>query len=171
MLDQNDQVALIRAVSTEGILLQAATYYDASKNRFLSPETCLEYGLDELREIGLPEAFLEKLKGYLERFTQLDLSKEEFVLTIIIVVFSPDRRGLQNTSLIMKVQENYATLLERAMISPMTKAKYGRNRFPDIISMISELRMLSFMLQPLAKALNEQLDEDVLPPLLKEMMV
>lgn len=37
--------------------------------------------------------------------------------------------------------------------------------------MISELRMLSFMLQPLAKALNEQLDEDVLPPLLKEMMV
>ena len=43
--------------------------------------------------------------------------------------------------------------------------------FKDIISMISELRMLSFMLQPLAKALNEQLDEDVLPPLLKEMMV
>ena len=85
---------------------------------------------------------MEKLKGYLERFTQLDLSKEEFVLTIIIVVFSPDRRGLQNTSLIMKVQENYATLLERAMISPMTKAKYGRNRFPVSYFLFSLLKII-----------------------------
>ena len=41
------------------ISIKAATYYDASKNRFLSPETCLEYGLDELREIGLPEVIID----------------------------------------------------------------------------------------------------------------
>ena len=67
---------------------------------------------------------------FLSNFTDLDLSKEEFILTIILVIFSPDRRGLQNSSLILQVQEHYATILERAMIAPSIKAKYGRNRFP-----------------------------------------
>ena len=66
----------------------------------------------------------------LSKFTDLDMSKDEFVLTIIIVIFSPDRRGLVNSNLIMRVQEHYATILERAMIAPSIKAKYGRNRFP-----------------------------------------
>lgn len=170
MVDQNDQVALIRSASAEVVILQAATYFDTSKSSFVSPDSHLEYGSEELREVGFTEPFLEKLKIFLHKFTQLDLSKEEFVLTVIIVVFSPDRRGLQNSSIINKVQENYATLLERAMISPMTKAKYGRNRFPDIISLISELRILSFLAQPLGKALHDQMAEDVLPPLLKEMI-
>ena len=74
--------------------------------------------------------FLEKLKIFLHKFTLLDLSKDEFVLTIVLVLFSFDRRGLQNSSYVMSVHESYAILLERAMNSPLTKAKYGRNRFP-----------------------------------------
>lgn len=70
----------------------------------------------------------------------LDLSKEEFVLTIVIVIFSPDRRGLLNSNHVTTVQENYATLLERAMISPMTKAKYGRNRFP-----VSKVQLIKYI--------------------------
>ena len=63
------------------------------------------------------------------KFTQIDLSKEEFLLTLILVLFSPDRAGLQNPTLIGTIQDSYAELLERLMISPRTKAKYGKNRF------------------------------------------
>jgi len=169
-VEQNDQVALIRAAAPEVVLLQAATYYDPNNSRFLSPETCLEYGFEELREIGFNEMFLEKLKIFLHKFTLLDLSKDEFVLTIVLVLFSFDRRGLQNSSYVMSVHESYAILLERAMNSPLTKVKYGRNRFPDIISLIYILRDLAFMAKPLGKALHEQMAKGVLPDLLNEML-
>ncbi|CAG5100085.1 Oidioi.mRNA.OKI2018_I69.XSR.g16835.t1.cds [Oikopleura dioica] len=169
-LEQNDQVELIRAGTREIVILQAATYFDLQKRAFVNYDSQMEYTFDILLDIGLKELFIERLSDFLVKFTQIDLSKEEFLLTLILVLFSPDRAGLQNPTLIGTIQDSYAELLERLMISPRTKAKYGKNRFSDIISLQLSLRFLSFMTLPLGKAFHDQLASDVLPPLLKEML-
>jgi len=169
-LEQNDQVELIRAGTREIAILQAATYFDIQKRTFVNYESQMDYSFDILLDIGLKETFIERLGDFLVKFTQIDLSKEEFLLTLILVLFSPDRAGLQNPTLVGEIQDSYAELLERLMISPRTKAKYGKNRFSDIISLQLSLRFLSFMTLPLGKAFHGQLASDVLPPLLKEML-
>lgn len=170
-LDQNDQVALIKSAAPEAILLKAATFYDASQAKFITFDCDLNYGFDELSEIGLSKTFIDRLKTFLAKFNQLDLCKDEFILINLAVLFSSDRVGLFNTNKINHYQERYTTILEKTMNLPEAKAKYNKNRLPDVITLLSEIRQLVFMYRPLSTALHCQMPEGVIPALLKEMML
>lgn len=169
-LDQNDQVALIKAASPEAILIKAATFFDHNKSKFVTFDNDLEYGFEELTEIGLSKEFVDRFKTFLAKFNALDLCKDEFILINVVLLFSSDRIGLFESNKINNNQEAYATILEKTMNSPEAKAKYNKNRLPEVIILLSELRELVFMYQPLATALNCQMKEGVLPDLLKEML-
>ena len=72
---------------------------------------------------------------------------------------------------VSQIQERYAVLLQKLMnLSTNTARRNGKNKFPEIIFMLSEARCIAFLLRPLFEALNEQY-ANVLPTLMKEMIL
>jgi len=62
----------------------------------------------------------------------MELSKEEMVLTTMIIVFSDDRNTLTDReSTVTGIQETYAMMLQQLMnLESQKQKRRGRNKFP-----------------------------------------
>jgi len=71
----------------------------------------------------------------------INLSKEELVLTYVLIIFCEDRHGLEEVSQVSQTQEKFAFILQQLMnLSKNTQKRNGKNRFPVSQTSIPRLR-------------------------------
>jgi vitamin D3 receptor len=168
-LSESDQICLLRSASWEMMVLQCCQYVNKVTREFTLED--MGYGEYELSKCGLSQALIERLFAFGKTMISINLSKEELVLTYVLIIFCDDRHGLEEGSDVSRTQEKFAFILQQLMnLTKNTQKRSGKNRFPEVIFLLSEARCITFMLRPLLQALNDQF-EDILPALMKEMII
>jgi len=168
-LSESDQICLLRSASWEMMVLQCCQYVNKVTREFTLED--MGYGEYELGQCGLSQQLIERLFAFGKTMISINLSKEELVLTYVLIIFCEDRHGLEEGSVVSQTQEKFAFILQQLMnLSKNTQKRSGKNRFPEVIFLLSEARCITFMLRPLLHSLNDQF-EDILPALMKEMII
>jgi len=168
-LSESDQICLLRSASWEMMVLQCCQYVNKVTREFTLED--MGYGEYELSQCGLSQQLIERLFTFGKTMISINLSKEELVLTYVLIIFCEDRHGLEEGSVVSQTQEKFAFILQQLMnLSKNTQKRSGKNRFPEVIFLLSEARCITFMLRPLLHSLNDQF-EDILPALMKEMII
>jgi len=168
-LPEDDQICLLQAASWEMMLLQSCQFYNVARNEFELDD--MGYGRDDMKECGLDSNILQRICAIAKTIKSMDLAKDELVIVYTLIIFCEDRKGLGEVQEVSQIQERYAVLLQKLMnLSTNTARRNGKNKFPEIIFMLSEARCIAFLMRPLFEALNEQY-ANVLPTLMKEMIL
>jgi vitamin D3 receptor len=168
-LSEADQIILLRSASWEMMVLQCCQYVNKVTHEFTLED--MGYGEFELSQCGLCTQLIERLIAFGKTMIAINLSKEELVLAYVLIIFCEDRFGLDEVPSVSNTQEKFALTLQQLMnLSKNTQKRNGKNRFPEVIFLLSEARCITFMLRPLLQALNNQYEE-FLPDLMKEMII
>lgn len=168
-LPEEDQICLLQTASWEMVLLQTCQFYNISQNEFEIED--MSYGFDDFQQCGLDKNIIQRFLSIAKTIKSIDLSKEELVIAFTLIIFCEDRKGLCEVNEVSQIQERYAVLLQKLMsLSNNTGRRNGKNKFPEVIFMLSEARCIAFLMRPLFEGLNDQY-ADVLPTLMKEMIL
>jgi hypothetical protein len=152
-LDINDQMCLLQGGAMEIFICSSSSLYDqisnkfvniVSKDRNIQGNDSSSIQLDMLRLIWSEDIF-DKTIGFLKSMSELRIDEATLILTLPLVLFSPDRRDLNNRHKIYQIQSKYSFLLKKYMIW-----KYGLNEetiklFNKLVLKLIELRTLHEM--------------------------
>lgn len=168
-LSEDDQIVLLRSAAWEMLLLQSCQYLNTNNNEFRVQD--MSYNVSDLEHCGLDQTAIQRFVAFGKTLNSISLSKEELVVTFTLIIFCEDRKGLQEVNDVSQIQERYAMLLQKLMsLSTNTARRNGKNRFPEVIFMLSEARCIAFIIRPLMDALYEQCPDE-LPALMTEMIL
>jgi hypothetical protein len=177
-LELNDQMCLLQGGSMEIFICSSSSLYDqmsnkisniVSKDRNIQGADSSNIQLDILRLIWSEDVF-EKTIGFLKFMSELKLDEATLILFMPLILFSPDRRNLQNRSQVCDIQSKYSLLLKKYMLW-----KYGHKAetlrlYDKLLLKLIELRTLHEMHSSiLLDADPSQLDPFPLAIILNEM--
>ena len=173
-------MSLLQGGSMEIFICSSSTMYDqmsnkltnvVSKDRNIKGKDSSNIQLDILRLIWSEDVF-EKTISFLKSMCELKLDEATLILFVPLILFSPDRRNIQETAKILDIQSKYALLLKKYMLW-----KYGHKQetivlYDKLLLKLIELRTLhemhsSILLEadpahldpfPLALLMNEKTD-------------
>jgi hypothetical protein len=152
-LDINDQMSLLQGGSMEIFICSSSSLYDQMANKFVnivSKDRNIEGNdssniqLDMLRLIWSEDIF-DKTIGFLKSMSEFHLDEATLILFLPLILFSPDRRDLNDRKTIYKIQSKYSFILKKYMIW-----KYGLNAstiklYNKLLLKLLELRTLHEM--------------------------
>ena len=168
-LDLDDQLSLIREGSLEISICSASLLYDCMSNQFfnrVNKKTDIIddnnnqpfISLDQISALWGKELF-DKTIIYLKSMNQLGLDETGRILYLMLILFSPDRRGLRNTNHITQLQNKYAFLFKKYILSKHGEEK-SKILYNELMEKLNELQSLQDMHKSfLADCDRNQLDQ------------
>lgn len=142
-LSESDQICLLRSASWEMMVLQCCQYVNKVTREFTLED--MGYGEYELSQCGLSQQLIERLFTFGKTMISINLSKEELVLTYVLIIFCEDRHGLEEVSQVSQTQEKFAFILQQLMnLSKNTQKKkwkksFSRSNIPSIRSSLHNI--------------------------------
>jgi hypothetical protein len=175
-LDLDDQLSLIREGSLEISICSASMLYDCMSNEFYNriDTNYIEnddnnnqpfISLDQVSSLWGNE-ISEKTIKYLNSMNQLGLDETARILYLILILFSPDRRGLRNTNLITQLQNKYAFLFKKYLVSKHGEEK-SKRLYNELMEKYNELSTL----QDIHKVFLSDCDRSQLDNMLKAIVI
>ncbi|XP_072944253.1 ecdysone receptor isoform X2 [Epargyreus clarus] len=163
-ISQPDQITLLKACSSEVMMLRVARRYDAATDSVLFA-TNQAYTRDNYRKAGMAYV-IEDLLHFCRCMYHMSMDNVHYALLTAIVIFS-DRPGLEHPQLVEEIQRYYLNTLRVYIInqnsaSPRCAVMYGK-----ILSILSELRTLG--MQNSNMCISLKLKNRKLPPFLEEI--
>ncbi|KAL8565455.1 hypothetical protein ACOMHN_049432 [Nucella lapillus] len=139
LLNQDDQVTLLKAGTFEVLLVRLACLFDPETSTMMFTGGHLYRRNPSTVTTG--EGFLlDSMFDFAERFNKLYLSDEELALFSAIVLLSPDRPGLRHLDQVERIQSKLAQALQN-MIN--LNHKEDSTLFAKLLMKSSDLRTLN----------------------------
>ncbi|XP_063411109.1 ecdysone-inducible protein E75-like [Mytilus trossulus] len=139
ILNQDDQVTLLKAATFEVLLVRHACLFDTDNGTMMF--TCGKLFKrpppDSTNSAGF---LLDSMFDFAERFNMLKLAEEEIALFSAIVLLSPDRPGLRNVEQIEKLQNKLTESLQTVI---NTNHKEDTTLFAKLLMKTTDLRTLN----------------------------
>ncbi|CAG4989002.1 unnamed protein product [Parnassius apollo] len=163
-ISQPDQITLLKACSSEVMMLRVARRYDPETDSVLFANN-KAYTRDNYRKAGMAYV-IEDLLHFCRCIYTMSLDNVHYALLTAIVIFS-DRPGLEQPKLVEEIQRYYLNTLRMYIVnqhsaSPRCSVIYGK-----ILSVLSELRTLG--MQNSNMCISLKLKNRKLPPFLEEI--
>ncbi|KAL3855140.1 hypothetical protein ACJMK2_014365 [Sinanodonta woodiana] len=139
LLNQDDQVTLLKAATFEVLLVRFACLFDAETNTmmFLNGKLYKRMTTGVSSGVGF---LLDSMFDFAERFNKLNLNDDEIALFSAVVLLSPDRPGLRNIEQIEKVQNKLTESLQN-MIN--LNHREDNTLFAKLLMKTTDLRTLN----------------------------
>jgi hypothetical protein len=152
-LELNDQMCLLQGGSMEIFICSSSSLYDqmsnklsniVSKDRNLQGSDSSNIQLDILRLIWSEDVF-EKTIGFLKSMSELKTDEATLILFLPLILFSPDRRNLQQRSIVSNIQAKYCLLLKKYMLWKYGHTAETLRLYEKLLLKLVELRTLHEM--------------------------
>ncbi|CAB3242425.1 unnamed protein product [Arctia plantaginis] len=163
-ISQSDQITLLKACSSEVMMLRVARRYDAVSDSVLFANN-QAYTRDNYRKAGMAYV-IEDLLHFCRCMYAMTMDNVHYALLTAIVIFS-DRPGLEHPQLVEEIQRYYLNtlrvyILNQYSASPRCRVVYGK-----ILGVLTELRTLG--MQNSNMCISLKLKNRKLPPFLEEI--
>uniref|UniRef100_A0A8C1LGJ2 Nuclear receptor subfamily 1 group I member 2 n=2 Tax=Cyprinus carpio TaxID=7962 RepID=A0A8C1LGJ2_CYPCA len=136
----DDQISLLKGATFEIILIHFNMFF----NEVTGIWECgpLQYCLDDAMRAGFQRHLLDPMMNFHYTLRKLHLSEEEYVLMQAISLFSPDRPGVKQHSVIDRNQETLALTLKTYIEAKRTEPE-THLLFPKIMACLTEMRSMN----------------------------
>ncbi|XP_026330048.1 ecdysone receptor isoform X4 [Hyposmocoma kahamanoa] len=163
-ISQPDQITLLKACSSEVMMLRVSRRYDVQTDSVLFANN-QAYTRDNYRKAGM-DYVIEDLLHFCRCMHSLTMDNVQYALVTAIVIFS-DRPGLEQPKLVEEIQKYYLNTLRTYIVnqnsgSPRCPIIYGK-----VLSILAELRTLG--MQNSNMCISLKLKNRKLPPFLEEI--
>lgn len=139
LLNQDDQVTLLKAATFEVLLVRMACLFDTESNTMMFANG----KLFRRQTTGLSTSvgfLLDSMFDFAERFNKLELTEDEMALFCAVVLLSPDRPGLRQMDQVEKIQSKLTESLQN-MINATHKE--DNTLFAKLLMKTTDLRTLN----------------------------
>ncbi|XP_055533401.1 ecdysone receptor isoform X1 [Wyeomyia smithii] len=138
-IPQEDQITLLKACSSEVMMLRMARRYDAGTDSILFANN-RSYTRDSYRMAGMADT-IEDLLHFCRQMYSLTVDNVEYALLTAIVIFS-DRPGLEQAELVEHIQSYYIDTLRIYILNRHGGDPKCSVIFAKLLSILTELRTL-----------------------------
>ncbi|XP_045491662.1 ecdysone receptor isoform X2 [Colias croceus] len=163
-ISQPDQITLLKACSSEVMMLRVARRYDATSDSILFANN-EAYTRDNYRKAGMSYV-IEDLLHFCRCMYAMSLDNVHYALLTAIIIFS-DRPGLEQPQLVEEIQRYYLTTLRMYIVNQLSASPRCAVMFGRILSILSEVRTLG--MQNSNMCISLKLKNRKLPPFLEEI--
>ncbi|XP_030054021.1 vitamin D3 receptor [Microcaecilia unicolor] len=141
-LTADDQIALLKSSAIEIIMLRSNQSFTLEDMSWTCGSNDFKYKISDITQAGHNLELLDPLVKFQISLKKLDLHEEEHVLLMAICIVSPDRAGVQDTSLVEAIQDRLSEVLQTYI---MCKHPPPGNHllYPKMIQKLADLRSLS----------------------------
>ncbi|KAM4603233.1 nuclear receptor subfamily 1 group I member 3-like isoform 1-T2 [Discoglossus pictus] len=136
----DDQISLLKGSTMEICQIQFNSVFSLETNTWECGKN--KYSIQHAAMTGFQQMYLEPLLKFHINFRKLKLHREEYVLLQGLALFSPDRPGVTERSVIDENQEKIALAL-KSYIDHHHSLPEGRFLYPKLLSILTELRTLN----------------------------
>uniref|UniRef100_H2ZA55 NR LBD domain-containing protein n=1 Tax=Ciona savignyi TaxID=51511 RepID=H2ZA55_CIOSA len=105
-----DQIVLLRGGCLEMLVLRSYFAFSCDENKYMSDK--FQYQPSDFLQAGCSEEFVEKYNSLHLRMRKMKLQVEEICLLLALVLFSPDRPGLEEQAKVEEMQDMVANTLQ-----------------------------------------------------------
>ncbi|XP_073943834.1 ecdysone receptor isoform X1 [Choristoneura fumiferana] len=163
-ISQPDQITLLKACSSEVMMLRVARRYDAASDSVLFANN-QAYTRDNYRKAGMAYV-IEDLLHFCRCMYSMALDNIHYALLTAVVIFS-DRPGLEQPQLVEEIQRYYLNTLRIYILNQLSGSARSSVIYGKILSILSELRTLG--MQNSNMCISLKLKNRKLPPFLEEI--
>lgn len=160
-LAREDQITLLKACSSEVMMLRGARKYDVKTDSIVFANN-QPYTRDNYRSASVGDS-ADALFRFCRKMCQLRVDNAEYALLTAIVIFS-ERPSLVDPHKVERIQEYY---IETLRMYSENHRPPGKNYFARLLSILTELRTLGNMNAEMCFSLKVQ--NKKLPPFLAEI--
>uniref|UniRef100_H2Y0B6 NR LBD domain-containing protein n=1 Tax=Ciona intestinalis TaxID=7719 RepID=H2Y0B6_CIOIN len=105
-----DQIVLLRGGCLEMLVLRSYFAFSCNENKYMSDK--FQYKPSDFLQAGGNKEFVEKYNSLHIRMRKMKLQVEEICLLLALVLFSPDRPGLEDQAKVEQMQDCVANTLQ-----------------------------------------------------------
>nr|O18473.1 RecName: Full=Ecdysone receptor; AltName: Full=20-hydroxy-ecdysone receptor; Short=20E receptor; AltName: Full=EcRH; AltName: Full=Ecdysteroid receptor; AltName: Full=HvEcR; AltName: Full=Nuclear receptor subfamily 1 group H member 1 [Heliothis virescens]CAA70212.1 ecdysteroid receptor [Heliothis virescens] len=163
-ISQSDQITLLKACSSEVMMLRVARRYDAATDSVLFANN-QAYTRDNYRKAGMAYV-IEDLLHFCRCMYSMMMDNVHYALLTAIVIFS-DRPGLEQPLLVEEIQRYYLNTLRVYILNQNSASPRGAVIFGEILGILTEIRTLG--MQNSNMCISLKLKNRKLPPFLEEI--
>ncbi|KFP33625.1 Vitamin D3 receptor, partial [Colius striatus] len=111
-LTAEDQIVLLKSSAIEVIMLRSNQSFTLEDMTWTCGSNDFKYRISDVTQAGHSLELLEPLVKFQVGLKKLNLHEEEHVLLMAICILSPDRPGVQDTSLVESLQDRLSEILQ-----------------------------------------------------------
>ncbi|XP_030323989.1 vitamin D3 receptor [Calypte anna] len=141
-LTAEDQIALLKSSAIEVIMLRSNQSFTLDDMSWTCGSSDFKYRISDVTQAGHSMDLLEPLVKFQVGLKKLNLHDEEHVLLMAICILSPDRPGVQDTSLVESLQDHLSEILQ-TYIQVRHPLPGSRLLYPKMIQKLADLRSLN----------------------------
>ncbi|KAI3356326.1 hypothetical protein L3Q82_017548, partial [Scortum barcoo] len=160
-----DQISLLKGAAFEVMQIRFNMVFNAKKGIWECGH--ITYCIDDAVRAGFQPLLLEPLLKFHHTLRNLGLQEEEYVLMQAISLFSPDRPGVQQHSMIDELHENLALALKTWIDSKRTGPE-KHLLYPKVMACLTEMRTMNEEYSKQVMQIQD-IEPDVISPLIMEM--
>nr|XP_033795349.1 LOW QUALITY PROTEIN: vitamin D3 receptor [Geotrypetes seraphini] len=142
-LTTEDQIALLKSSAIEIIMLRSNQSFTLEDMSWTCGSNDFKYKINDVTQAGHNMELLEPLVKFQISLKKLDLHEEEHVLLMAICIVSPDRAGVQDTSLVEAIQDRLSDTLQTYIMCKHPPSLATTCIYPKMIQKLADLRSLS----------------------------
>ncbi|NXS61990.1 VDR protein, partial [Brachypteracias leptosomus] len=141
-LAAEDQIVLLKSSAIEVIMLRSNQSFTLEDMTWTCGSNDFKYGISDVTQAGHSMDLLEPLVKFQVGLKKLNLHEEEHVLLMAICILSPDRPGVQDTSLVESLQDRLSETLQ-TYIRCRHPPPGSRLLYAKMIQKLADLRSLN----------------------------
>ncbi|KAM6934029.1 nuclear receptor subfamily 1 group I member 2 [Xenentodon cancila] len=139
-LSMEDQISLLKGATFEIMQIRFNTVFNSATSNWKCGN--ITYCIHDAVRAGFQPLLLEPIFKFHHTLRKLDLQEVEYALIQAISLFSPDRPGVQQHSVIDKIHENLALTL-KTWIDCRRTGPDKHLLYPKVIACFTELRTMT----------------------------
>ncbi|NWI51847.1 VDR protein, partial [Calyptomena viridis] len=141
-LSAEDQIVLLKSSAIEVIMLRSNQSFTLEDMSWTCGSNDFKYRVSDVTQAGHSMDLLEPLVKFQVGLKKLNLHEEEHVLLMAICILSPDRPGVQDTSLVESLQDKLSEILQ-TYIRCRHPPPGSRLLYAKMIQKLADLRSLN----------------------------
>ena len=163
-LSLQDQIVLLRGGCLEMLVLRSYFAFSSNENKYMSDK--FQYHPSDFLQAGANKDFVEKYNNLHLRMRKMELQVEEICLLLALVLFSPDRPGLEERTAVEQMQDNIAKTLY-AYEHTHKPTKQASSIYCEILLILPILRTINQLFSSNISNLQETNEGDMNPLILE----
>ena len=163
-LSLGDQIVLLRGGCLELLVLRSYFAFASENNTYVSEK--FQYKPSDFLQAGASEEFIEKYNCLHKRMRKMKFQIEEICLLLALVLFSPDRIGLESKETVEEIQNKVVSAL-RAYEYTHRPPDKARNMYGEILLILPLLRTINALFSDNISHLQKSYESDINPLILE----
>lgn len=155
-----DQIILLKGGCLEMLVLRSYFAFSSNGNKYMSEK--FQYQPSDFLKAGASEEFVEAYNKLHLRMRKLKLQVEEICLLLALVLFSPDRIGLNDRDKVEKMQTQVCKALETFEYTNKPPGK-ARLNYTEVLLILPVLRTINKLFSKNIESLQADYESDMNP--------